>query len=93
MTTARSTYDHTVHQASSEFGRSARVNRTPDGDPIGASIFLTAQQLDDLGFHPVQLEALVYAVQNGELRLAGSPNRDDLLEERAQTASHRRDHV
>ena len=48
-------------------GRSARVNRRSDGEPIGASIFLTAEQLEELGLQTVRIEMLNYRVKDGEL--------------------------
>ena len=57
-------------------GRSARVNRSGDGEPIGASIFLTADQLEQLGIESLDQEVLQYRVHNGELHLVGTTEVD-----------------
>ena len=71
MNCTRSTSDDPASdQSSTPFGRSARVNRRSDGEPIGASIFLTAEQLEQLGLRTVHIETLKYRVCDGELYLA-----------------------
>ena len=58
-----------LNERSSNPGRSARVNRSSDGEPIGASIFLTADDLAELGIHPIRSEVVDYRVRDGELRI------------------------
>ena len=49
--------------------REARVARDGDGDPIGAAVFLTADELADLGVDPVRADAVNVSVEDGEVRL------------------------
>ena len=71
MTRARSEEARPTNPLAAAGERSARVNRTSDGDPIGASIFLTAQDLEALGVNAVRLDEFTYLIQEGELQLVG----------------------
>jgi len=52
-------------------GRTARLARDSDGDPLGAAVFFDAEDLRALGVHPDATDAnrVSYAVKNGHLVL------------------------
>ena len=52
-----------------EDSRTARLARNGDGDPIGAAVFLTADELADLGVEPERTDAVNVSVEDGEVRL------------------------
>ena len=54
---------------SPEDSRTARLARNGDGDPIGAAVFLTADELTDLGVEPERTDAVNVSVEDGEVRL------------------------
>lgn len=49
--------------------RTARVNRGGDGEPIGAAVFLSADDLADLGIDPHSVDRVGFGIENGRLRL------------------------
>ena len=49
--------------------REARVSRDPEGDPIGAAVFFTADDLRELGIDPTTADAVTVSVADGEVRL------------------------
>lgn len=54
---------------SSDF-RTARLSRDGNGDPIGAAVFLTAQELSDLGIDTEITDTVNVTVEDGEVRLS-----------------------
>lgn len=54
------------HQATA---REACVSRGPEGDPIGAAVFLTADDLREIGIDPTTADAVTVSVEDGEVRL------------------------
>ena len=54
---------------SPEDSRTARLARNGDGDPIGAAVFLTADELADLGVEPERTDAVNVSVEDGKVRL------------------------
>lgn len=68
--TARTDYDdHTPRRTRQSGTREARISRGPDGDPIGAAVFLTAADLAALGVDPDTADAVAVSVEDGEVRL------------------------
>ena len=53
----------------SEGSRRARVNRNNEGQPIGCAVFLTARELQDLGFELETTDVIVYGIEDGNIRL------------------------
>lgn len=49
--------------------RTARLARDGDGDPIGAAVFLTAEELADLGVDTDTTDTVNVAVEDSEVRL------------------------
>lgn len=49
--------------------RTARLARDGDGDPIGAAVFLTADELADLGVDTDTTDTVNVAVEDGEVCL------------------------
>jgi hypothetical protein len=49
----------------------ARVNRDGNGDPLGAAMFLSGEELQDLGIDPNETDRVAYAVRDGRLRVVG----------------------
>lgn len=47
----------------------AVVEETPDGEPVGVAVYLTADDLRKLGLIPDGVNALVPVIQNGVIRL------------------------
>ena len=70
-TNDRTDADHTTADArrTQTRRREARVSRDGDGDPIGAAVFLTADELRALGIDPTTADAVTVSVENGEVRL------------------------
>jgi len=52
-------------------GHEARVNRDGNGDPLGAAMFLSGEELQDLGIDPNETDRVAYAVRDGRLRVVG----------------------
>lgn len=50
--------------------RQARVNRDCDGEPLGISVAVSADELRALGVPVDRLDSVEYAVRDGELRLS-----------------------
>lgn len=50
--------------------RQARVNRDGDGEPLGISVAVSADELRALGVPVDRLDSVEYAVRDGELRLS-----------------------
>lgn len=50
--------------------RSARINRA-NGNPLGASLFLSDDELRELGIDPDGAQQVRYQVEDGELVLNG----------------------
>jgi hypothetical protein len=59
-------------------GRTARLARDADGDPLGSAVFLDAADLRALGVHPDATDAdrVSYAVENGHLVLDADGGND-----------------
>lgn len=55
-------------------GREARVNRDGDGEAVGVAIFLTADELRDLGVSPEETDRVSYGVDNGRVRVHSANN-------------------
>lgn len=49
--------------------REARVTMDGNGDPIGAAVFLTADELADIGINPERTDAVIVFVEDGEVRI------------------------
>ena len=49
--------------------RTARLARDEDGDPIGAAVFLTADELAELGVETSTTDAVGITIEDGEVRL------------------------
>lgn len=47
--------------------RTATVNHAPDGEPLGAAVFLDAEELAQLGVDPDAVGVVTYWVEDGEL--------------------------
>ena len=59
----------------SEGNRRARVNRDNEGRPIGCAVFLTARELQDLGFELDTTDVIVYGIEDGNIRLTESTSK------------------
>lgn len=70
-TNDRTDADHTTADArrTQTRRREARVSRDPEGDPIGAALFFTADELRSLGVEPETTDAVNVSVEDGEVRL------------------------
>jgi len=53
-----------------EDSRTARLARDGDGDPIGAAVFLTADELAELGVDTSTTDAVDITVEDGEVSLS-----------------------
>lgn len=51
--------------------RTARVNCDAEGGVVGCAIFLTGEQLCELGLDPETIERIEYVVTDGDLQLQG----------------------
>jgi len=51
--------------------REARMSRDSGGDPLGVMIYLTAEELQELGVDPRNADKVTYATENGTLRVGG----------------------
>ena len=49
--------------------RQARVNRDPDGEPLGISLAISADELRELGIDPDEADAVEYEIADGGLQL------------------------
>jgi hypothetical protein len=69
-TNDRTDSDHTTADArrTQTRRREVRVSRGPEGDPIGAAVFLTADELRSLGVEPARTDAVNVSVEDGEVR-------------------------
>lgn len=65
-----STAEHTERGINNQ--PTATVNKSPDGEVLGATLFLGADDLAALGLNDA--DELVYQVNNGELRLTEVTN-------------------
>jgi len=54
---------------SSDGPRQATVNRRPDGSALGVAVFLTGDDLADLGIDPDATDAVDVQVKDGDLEL------------------------
>jgi len=52
-----------------ESTREARLNRDGNGDPIGAAVWLNADELADLGVDVDTADAVAYRVEDGDLHI------------------------
>lgn len=51
--------------------RVAAMNENGEGDPLGVAIFLTPEQLTQVGIEPEATDVIEYYVEHGEIRLHG----------------------
>jgi len=59
---------------SSDGLREARVSNDGDGKPIGAAVFLTAEDLAVLGVDPARSDRVTISVESGRLRVRRTEN-------------------
>jgi len=50
-------------------GRTARIAHDSDGEPIGAAMFFTPEELHDIGVNPTTAEAVELRIVDGEVQL------------------------
>lgn len=62
--------DKSVIPRSTDDARTARLNRKTDGDPLGAAVFLTEDDLQQLGVDLVDADRVAYTVADGDLTLS-----------------------
>jgi hypothetical protein len=67
--------DHTHGDTRQSETREARISRDGNGDPIGAAVFLTADDIAALGVDPHTADAVTVSVADGEVRLNDTPDR------------------
>lgn len=58
-------------QPNSTSGYEARVNRDGDGNPLGAAMFLSGEELRELGIDPTDTDHIAYSITDGQLRVVG----------------------
>ena len=63
--TAESTESPTITES-----RSCTINTDGEGEPLGATVFLSADQLMKIGVNPTETDSVSYHVQNGQLILS-----------------------
>lgn len=56
--------------------RVAKMNRDPSGEPLGVAVFLTADDLRDLGAN-LDTDRLAYTVVDGQLHVGDSKRREE----------------
>jgi hypothetical protein len=68
--------DKSVTPRFTDDARTARLARETDGDPLGAAVFLTDDDLRKLGVDLVDADRVAYVVADGDLALdaEGSTN-------------------
>lgn len=52
--------------------REAQVNHDASGQPLGAAVFLAAEDIDALGIDLDGTDSVAYWIESGEVRLASS---------------------
>lgn len=50
--------------------RTARLARDSDGDPIGAAVFFTAEELADIGVDTDNTDTVRIVIEDGSIRLS-----------------------
>jgi len=64
--------------------REARLSHDGDGEPIGAAVFFTPEDLRDLGVDPTGTTTVVVSVENGRLCVRSGGVTDDDSDDREQ---------
>lgn len=49
--------------------RKARISQDGNGEPIGVAVFITADELTDLGIDPEAAEIVNVSIEDGRIRL------------------------
>lgn len=50
-------------------GRTARITRDGEGEPIGAALFFTPSELGEIGVNTVAADLIELRIEDGEVRL------------------------
>ena len=63
-----------IVQSSTTEERTCRLNTSEDGEALGVTVFLSREQLQDLGVDVEDTDSLSYGVENGEVVLSRTEN-------------------
>lgn len=61
--------DETAERGDKSQAVEARVQRGPEGDPLGAALFVTAEELTMLGVNLDRRNGVTHYVERGQLRV------------------------
>jgi len=67
----------TVVKVDEQLGRKARIARGHDGSPIGVAVFLTAEELTDLGIDPSSVDVVRIRVYGGDVHFVPVNSSDE----------------
>ena len=63
-----------IAQNSTTEERTCRLNTSEEGEALGVTVFLSPEQLQDLGIDVEETDSLSYKVENGEVVLSETEN-------------------